>query len=49
VKEDVESDDATRDRLIPGELIRKASTATDEEDAKLVYDHTRFQRDKVRC
>jgi hypothetical protein len=46
--EDVESDDATRDRPILGEPIREASTTTDEEDAELVYDHNCFQRDKVR-
>jgi hypothetical protein len=46
--EDVESDNTARDRPGPGEPIREASTATDEEDAELVYDHTRFRRDKVR-
>jgi hypothetical protein len=46
--EDVESDDAARDRPVPSELIIEASTATDEEDAELVYDHTYFPRDKVR-
>jgi hypothetical protein len=46
--EDVESDDAAKGRPIPGEPIREATTTTDEEDAKLVYDHTRFLRDKVR-
>jgi hypothetical protein len=46
--EDVESDNAARDRPILGEPIREASTTTDEEDAKLVYDHTHFRRDKVR-
>jgi hypothetical protein len=46
--EDVESDDTVRDRPVPGEPIREASTATDDEDAELVYDHTRFQRDKVK-
>jgi hypothetical protein len=40
--EDVESDDAGRNRSGPGEPIREANTATNEEDAKLVYDHTRF-------
>jgi hypothetical protein len=47
--EDVESDNATRDRPVPSEPIREASTAIEEEDAELVYDHTRFRRDKVRC
>jgi hypothetical protein len=42
--EDVESEDTARDRPGPGEPIREASTATDEEDAELVYDHTRFRR-----
>jgi hypothetical protein len=46
--EDVESDDAVKDRPGPGELIREASMATDKEDAKLVYDHTCIWRDKVR-
>jgi hypothetical protein len=46
--EDVESDNAARDRPVPGESIRKASTAMDEEDSEFVYDHTHFQRDKVR-
>jgi hypothetical protein len=46
--EDVESGDAAKDRSGPGDPIREASTATDEEDAKLVYDHTLFQKDKVR-
>ena len=45
---DVESDDAARHRPGPSEPIREASTATDEEDAELVYDHTHFWRDKVR-
>ena len=47
--EDVENDDTTRDRPVPGESIRGFSSTMDEEDAELVYDHTRFQRDKVRC
>jgi NACalpha-BTF3-like transcription factor len=46
--EDVESDDTAKDRSVPGELIRKANTAMDEEDVELVYNRTRFQRDKVR-
>jgi hypothetical protein len=46
--EDVGSDDTTGDRPVPGVPIREASAVTDEEDADLVYDHTRFQRDKVR-
>ena len=49
VMEDTESDDAARDRPVLDELIKETSTATDEEDAELVYDHTRFRRDKVRC
>jgi hypothetical protein len=40
--EDVESDDAARDRTVHGELIRKASTTTNEEDVELVYDHNCF-------
>jgi hypothetical protein len=48
VMEDVESADAAKDRSSPSELIREASSTTDKEDAKLVYDHTRFQKDKVR-
>jgi hypothetical protein len=44
--EDLESDDAARDRPGPGELIKEANTTTNEEDAELVYDHTRFWRDK---
>jgi hypothetical protein len=48
VMEDMESDDAARDKPVPREPIREASIATDEEDAKLVYEHTRFRRDKVR-
>jgi hypothetical protein len=48
VIEDVESDDTAKDRPVPGEPIREASTATNEEDAELVYDHTRFRRDKVK-
>jgi hypothetical protein len=47
--EDVESDDAARDRPALGEPIREASTAIDEEDIELVYDHTHFWKDKVRC
>jgi hypothetical protein len=49
VMADVESDNAARDRPVLGEWIRRASTTTDEEDSKLVYDHTCFHRDKVRC
>jgi hypothetical protein len=48
VMEDVESADAAKDRSSPSELIREASSTTDKDDAKLVYDHTRFQKDKVR-
>jgi hypothetical protein len=47
--EDVGSDDTTRDNPVPGKLIREASTTTDEEDSELVYDHTRFHRDKAKC
>ena len=48
--EDVESDDIAKHRLGLGEPIREASTTTNEEDAELVYDHTRFWRDRVkRC
>jgi hypothetical protein len=46
--EDVESDNAARDMPILGELIKEASTTTDEDKAELVYDHTHFRRDKVR-
>jgi hypothetical protein len=45
----MESDDAARDRPVLGEPIKEASTSTDEEDAELVYGHTCFRRDKVRC
>jgi hypothetical protein len=45
--EDVENEDAARDKPGPGEQIREANTAMDEEDVELVYDHTRFWRDKV--
>jgi hypothetical protein len=43
-----ESDDTAGGRPVPGELIQKGSTATDRDDDDLVYDHTYFQRDKVR-
>ena len=46
--EEAASDDTTRDRPVPGEPIRGASMATGEEDEDLVYDRTRFWRDKVR-
>ena len=46
--EEAASDDTTRDRPVPGELIQRASTAIDEEDEELVYDRTHFRRDKVR-
>jgi hypothetical protein len=49
VMEDVESDDAARDKPGPGKPIREANTAIDKEDAKLVYNHTYFRSDKVRC
>jgi hypothetical protein len=45
----MESDDAARDRPILGEPIKEASTSMDEEDVELVYDHSYFRRDKVRC
>jgi hypothetical protein len=44
----VGSDDTTGDRPVPGMPIREAITAIDKEDANLVYDHTRFRRDKVK-
>jgi hypothetical protein len=44
----VGSDDTVGDSPVSGVPIREASTATDEEDADLVYDHTHFRRDKVR-
>jgi hypothetical protein len=47
--EDVESDAAAKDRSVPGEPIREASTTIDEEDTELVYDHNHLWRDKVRC
>jgi hypothetical protein len=40
--EDMESNDTARDRPVRGEPIKDASTAIDEEDAELVYDHTHF-------
>jgi hypothetical protein len=46
--EDVGSDDIAEGRPVLGTSIREASTATDKEDANLVYDHTRFRRDKVK-
>ena len=46
--EDMEGDDAARERPIPDGPIWKASTTTDEEDAKLVYDRTYFRKDKVK-
>jgi hypothetical protein len=46
--ENVEVDDAAKDKPVPGEPIKEASTAKDEEDAKLVYDHTCFWKDNVR-
>jgi hypothetical protein len=45
---DTESDDTAGGRPVPGEPIREGSTATDRDDDDLVYDHTRFRRDKVR-
>jgi hypothetical protein len=48
VIEDVENDNTARDRPVPSEPIKKASTAIDEEDAELVYDQTCFRKDKVR-
>ena len=46
--EEVDIDDTTRDKPVPSEPIRGASTTTDKEAIELVYDHTRFWRDKVR-
>jgi NACalpha-BTF3-like transcription factor len=46
--EDMESDNAAKDKPVPGEPIKEASTTTNEEDAELVYDHTSFRREKVR-
>jgi hypothetical protein len=43
-----ESDDTARGGPVPGEPIREGSTAMDRDDDDLVYDHTRFRRDKVR-
>jgi hypothetical protein len=45
---DTESDDTVGGRPVPGEPIRKGSTATDRDDDDLVYDHTRFRRDKIK-
>jgi hypothetical protein len=42
--EDVRSDDTAGHRPIPGAPIREASTATDEEDADLVYDPHTFSK-----
>ena len=42
------NNDTTRDRSVPDELIRGASTATNEGDEDLVYNRTRLQRDKVK-
>jgi hypothetical protein len=49
VIEDVGSDNTVKDRPVPDAPIKEASIATNEEDADLVYDHTRFRRDKVKC
>jgi hypothetical protein len=43
-----ESDDTARGGPVPGEPIRKGSAATDKDDDDLVYNHTRFRRDKVK-
>jgi hypothetical protein len=45
---DTESDDTAGGRPVPGEPIRKGSTAMDRDDDDFVYDHTHFRRDKVR-
>jgi hypothetical protein len=45
---DTKSDDTAGGRPVPGEPIREGSTATDRDDDDLVYDHTRFQWDKVK-
>jgi hypothetical protein len=44
---DTKNDDTVRGRPVPGEPIRKGSTA-DRDDDDLVYDYTCFRRDKVR-
>jgi hypothetical protein len=43
------SDDTAEGRPVPGEPIHEGSTTMDRDDDDLVYDHTCFQRDKVRC
>jgi hypothetical protein len=45
--EDLESDDVAKNKPGLGEPIKKASTATDEEDDDLVYNHTCFRTNKV--
>ena len=47
--EDEETDDAANSGSNSGEPIREANTATDKEDEHLVYDHTSFRKDKIRC
>jgi hypothetical protein len=44
-----ESDDTAKGRPAPGELIREGNTATDRDDDDLVYNQTRFWRDKIKC
>ena len=46
--EEAASDDTTKNRPVPEEPIRGANTATNKEDEDLVYDGTRFRRDKVK-
>ena len=45
---DVETNNTARNKLVPREPIRGANTATEEEDAELVYVCTHFWRDKVK-
>jgi hypothetical protein len=45
---DTENDDTAGGRPVPGEPICEGSIATERDDDDLEYDHTRFQRDKVR-
>ena len=45
--EDVEKDVTSSSEIDSKGLVREASTATDEEDEHLVYDWTRFRKDKI--
>jgi cation diffusion facilitator CzcD-associated flavoprotein CzcO len=48
--EDVGTDDTVGSGSDSKGLVREASTATNEEDEHLVYDRTRFRKDKIqRC